>query len=169
MYEDYFNYIMALGAGFMFLIGVFSLIGVVAHIVYAIFVGNALNKIGYKNWWFVWIPFLRQYAIADIVKGEDGLVDVSGFRFEEKLYKFYWLVPIMIASFNFIIPVGAILGLVINSVCGAICYKKLYSYFETVNESDVLTQIILYTSGLFPIVPLIKCIMLSGKDPIETI
>jgi hypothetical protein len=121
----------------------------------AIVMMKALKEIGYKYPWFVWIPFLNSYAIADLAKGdENGLVDIQGLKFDVRAYKFYWVIPTMISAFTlFYIPVGAIAGLAISAICGAICYKEFYSHFETIEKKD---EWICYLTGVFPIIAPIK-------------
>lgn len=152
----------SMGAWFIVLAVFILLIGIAIYVANAIIMMNALKKIGYKHPWFVWIPFLSSYAIADLAKeDENGLVTIQGLKFDIKAYKFYWLLPTMIGSFSILfIPVGSIVGLVINACCGAICYKEFYSNFETIEKKN---EWICYLTGVCPIIAPIKYLLCKNK------
>ena len=152
--EVFFN-LFTMGVGFIILAIFILLIAAAIYVFNSLFMMKALTHIGYKHPWFAWIPFLNSYAIADLAKGdENGLIDILGWKFDVRAYKFYWALPIMISSFSiFMIPLGSILGLAINAVCGAICYKEFYSNFETIDKKN---EWVCYVTGICPIIAPIK-------------
>ena len=157
-----FSLLSSISVGFIVLCIFFSLFSIAIYVANAIIMTKALTEVGYKYPWFSWIPFLKSYAIADLLKAdENGLIVVGGLKFDIKVYKFYWLASLMVSSFVFfVIPVGAIVSIAINAFCGALCYKELYSNFEIIDKKN---EWICYLTGIIPIIAPIKYLIYKNK------
>lgn len=134
--------------------GMFLVVVIVAIAMYvwgALVTQKVLRYLGYKNPWMAWIPYVSNYAIADVIRGEDNTTDAFGIKIPSMLFNFWWFIVAVIVN---IPKVGNVAATIISVLCLAVCYTKIYARCEEKSESD--TQLIGILSGIFPIIALIK-------------
>ena len=139
----------------LMLLGGFAVVAVIAVI--AIYVWTAvvyqkvLKHLGYKNPWMAWIPYVNNYAVADVIRGDNDKTNVLGLELPYMLFNFWWLIGIVITR----IPnVGSILYLALQIICLGTCFKTIYAKCEQKDPSEVAA--LAYVSGFIPIIALIK-------------
>ncbi len=112
---------------------------------------KVLKHMGYSNPWMAWIPYVNNYAIADVIRGENDKTDVLGLELPSMLFNFWWLIGIVVAR---IPSVGSILFLALQIICLGTCFKTIYARCEQKDPNEVAA--LAYVSGFIPIIALIK-------------
>ena len=98
-----------------------------------------------------WIPYVNNYAVADVIRGDNDKTNVLGLELPSMLFNFWWLIGIVITR----IPnVGSILYLALQIICLGTCFKTIYAKCEQKDPSEVAA--LAYVSGFIPIIALIK-------------
>ena len=98
-----------------------------------------------------WIPYANNYAVADVIRGDNDKTNVLGLELPSMLFNFWWLIGIVITR----IPnVGSILYLALQTICLGTCLKTIYAKCEQKDPSEVAA--LAYVSGFIPIIALIK-------------
>jgi hypothetical protein len=104
-----------------------------------------------------WIPFVRLYAFADVAADNQESVHMFGsISVPAVLYKFWWVVWIVLPFVPFI---GSLASTVVLVVFLGNCYVKMYARLEGTTEQE--QQVIGYLSGFLPIIAIVK--FLAGK------
>ena len=127
---------------------------------------RALQSAKYEKAWMAWIPYARNYALADVTKDEGDKTRVlNAFEVPNWCYQFYWVIPLVLAFVG--LPSG--LEWILNIACSVIfagtIYTKLYAWHDKVSEDDKRTLGIV--SGIFPIVYLVILSGWKAEDTIE--
>ena len=118
---------------------------------------KALKALGYSKAWMAWIPFVRLYAFADVAADNQENVHMFGsISVPAVLYKFWWVVWIVLPFVPFI---GSLASTVVLVVFLGNCYVKMYARLEGTTEQE--QQVIGYLSGFLPIIAIVK--FLAGK------
>ena len=84
----------------LMLLGGFAVVAVI--VVIAVYVWTAvvyqkvLKHLGYKNTWMAWIPYANNYAVADVIRGDNDKTNVLGLELPSMLFNFWWLIGIVI-------------------------------------------------------------------------
>lgn len=152
-----YKYGVNLGGTFFVIVIVILGIFLAAYVIGAVAYQRGLRLCGYSKPWMAWIPFARQYALADAVGDADGNTTVLGFQIPSMVFNFWWVLQI---AANWIPSVGTVISLVIGVICMGSCFGKMYSAIEGKAEED--TVAIGYVSGIFPIVAIVK--FLAAKE-----
>ncbi len=138
-------------------LAVFLVIGLVVYVLSSLAHMKALKALGYSKAWMAWIPFVRLYAFADVAADNQESVHMFGsISVPAVLYKFWWVVWIVLPFVPFI---GSLASTVVLVVFLGNCYVKMYARLEGTTEQD--QQVIGYLSGLLPIIAIVK--FLAGK------
>lgn len=140
--------------------GLLIVLGIAYYVLFSLTHYKALKKLGYANAWLAWIPFGVNYACADVATMGDGeQVKVIGtLEVPKTVFKFWWVISLILIF----IPLGFIataLNLALGIICDGLCYTRLYMMLEGKSESE--EQVIGYISGAFPIVAVIKFLMMK--------
>ena len=118
---------------------------------------KALKALGYDKAWMAWIPFAQQYALADVVAGNQDSVTLFGtFSVPVMLYKFWWG---LLFICPFIPVVGTLASMALTIIFLGNCYVKIYVRLDGTSEQE--QQVIGYLSGFLVIIAVIK--FLAGK------
>jgi len=126
--------LLALGAVYVV---VLVIIGI-AYYVWSSFVTyRVLQSANYDKAWMAWIPYARNYALADVTKDEGDKTKVlNAFEVPNWLYQFYWVVPLILLF----VKLPGTLEWIINIACSVIflgtIYKKLFAWHDRVAEED---------------------------------
>ena len=149
--------LVGLGVGVIILVVV---IAVAAYVLNSISHMKALKALGYDKAWLAWIPYGVYFACADVVtNGEEPVRLFDKFEVPAIVFRHWWIVPV---AFLFI-PLNETLVNVINFVLNLVflgcSYAKMYARLEGKQENE--TQVIGCVSGVFPIVAIVKFLMLK--------
>lgn len=147
------------GAG-LAAIAIASLVGIACYVLFSLSHYKALKRLNYANAWLAWIPYVVNYAMADAVTVNDGeqIRLIGSVEIPKQLYKFWWLIAILLPF----IPlgfVGTILNLALGIICGGFSYIRMYAMLDAKSESE--EQVIGYISGAFPIVAVVKFLIMK--------
>ncbi len=138
-------------------LAVFLVIGLVVYVLSSLAHMKALKALGYSKAWMAWIPFVRLYAFADVAADNQESVHMFGLiSVPAVLYKFWWVVWIVLPFVPFI---GSLASTVVLVVFLGNCYVKMYARLEGTTEQE--QQVIGYLSGFLPIIAIVK--FLAGK------
>lgn len=138
-------------------LAVFLVIGLVVYVLSSLAHMKALKALGYSKAWMAWIPFVRLYAFADMAADNQESVHMFGsISVPAVLYKFWWVVWIVLPFVPFI---GSLASTVVLVVFLGNCYVKMYARLEGTTEQE--QQVIGYLSGFLPIIAIVK--FLAGK------
>lgn len=138
-------------------LAVFLVIGLVVYVLSSLAHMKALKALGYSKAWMAWIPFVRLYAFADVAADNQESVYMFGsISVPAVLYKFWWVVWIVLPFVPFI---GSLASTVVLVVFLGNCYVKMYARLEGTTEQE--QQVIGYLSGFLPIIAIVK--FLAGK------
>ena len=138
-------------------LAVFLVIGLVVYVLSSLAHMKALKALGYSKAWMAWIPFVRLYAFADVAADNQESVHMFGsISVPAVLYKFWWVVWIVLPFVPFI---GSLASTVVLVVFLGNCYVKMYARLEGTTEQE--QQVIGYLSGFLPIIAIVK--FLAGK------
>ncbi len=138
-------------------LAVFLVIGLVVYVLSSLAHMKALKALGYSKAWMAWIPFVRLYAFADVAADNQESVHKFGsISVPAVLYKFWWVVWIVLPFVPFI---GSLASTVVLVVFLGNCYVKMYARLEGTTEQE--QQVIGYLSGFLPIIAIVK--FLAGK------
>lgn len=138
-------------------LAVFLVIGLVVYVLSSLAHMKALKALGYSKAWMAWIPFVRLYAFADVAADNQDSVHMFGsISVPAVLYKFWWVVWIVLPFVPFI---GSLASTVVLVVFLGNCYVKMYARLEGTTEQE--QQVIGYLSGFLPIIAIVK--FLAGK------
>ena len=127
-------------------LAVFLVIGLVVYVLSSLAHMKALKALGYSKAWMAWIPFVRLYAFADVAADNQESVHMFGsISVPAVLYKFWWVVWIVLPFVPFI---GSLASTVVLVVFLGNCYVKMYARLEGTTEQE--QQVIGYLSGFLP-------------------
>ena len=123
---------------------------------------KVLKHMGYKNAWMAWIPYANNYAIADVIRGEDGQTDVLGCKIPSVVFNFWWLIAAAVMS---VPKVGSIAYIILQILCLGTCYKGIFAACEGKDQKEVGS--IAYIAGFMPVIALIKFSLYKFQDKTE--
>lgn len=133
----------------MLMLGVAGIICIIGWVLSGIAHMKMLRLVGYAYPWMAWIPFLKYYAMADAIPGDE--VRLFGTSMSKRLFSFWW-------ALTFIVPlipaVGTILNVVLTVICLGQCYTVLFAVTDRRDISE--TTVIGHISAAFPIVAVFK-------------
>lgn len=149
--------LFGLGIGAILLVLV---IAVAVYVLNSISHMKALKALGYDKAWLAWIPYGVYFACADVVTdGEEPVRLFDKFEVPAIVFRLWWLVPVAFL----VIPLNGTLESVINFALNVVflgcSYAKMYARLEGKQENE--TQVIGCVSGVFPIVAIVKFLMLK--------
>jgi len=129
-------------------LAVFLVIGLVVYVLSSLAHMKALKALGYSKAWMAWIPFVRLYAFADVAADNQESVHMFGsISVPAVLYKFWWVVWIVLPFVPFI---GSLASTVVLVVFLGNCYVKMYARLEGTTEQE--QQVIGYLSCFLPMI-----------------
>lgn len=149
----------ALGLGLGVII--FALVIVVAvYVVNAIAHMKALKALGYDKAWLAWIPYGIYFGLADsVTDGQDKVKLFNSFEVPAMIFRLWWIVPLALLFIPLNDTLVNIINLALNIVFLGCTYAKMYARLENKQESD--TQVLGCVSGVFPIIAIVKFLILK--------
>lgn len=160
MSYDYDAASAALGVfgGMMIGVAIFALIIAIAiYVVSSLAYMKAMKMSGYAYPVAAWVPFWRDYAIADTACAGQDPVSLFGLSCPALLLKLYWLITLALSFVLNGSSVGNILVYIVNALFLAQIFTTLFARFEGKEEADC--RVIGIVSGLLPIVAWVKFLM----------
>lgn len=149
--------LLGLGVGVILLVIV---IAVAVYVLNSISHMKALKALGYSKAWLAWIPYGVYYACADVVtEGEEPVRLFDKFNVPAIVFRLWWIVPVAFLFIPLNETLVSIINFVLNVVFLGCSYAKMFARLEGKQENE--TQVIGCVSGIFPIVAIIKFLMLK--------
>lgn len=160
MSYDYDAAYAALGVfgGMMIGVAIFALIIAIAvYVVSSLAYMKAMKMCNYAHPVAAWIPFWRDYAIADTSCDGRDTVSLFGLPCPALLLKLYWLITLALSFVLSGSSIGNLLVYIINAIFLAQIFITLFARFEGKEEPDC--RVIGIVAGLLPIVAWVKFFM----------
>lgn len=156
---DYAAAILGMGLGLGVLLFLFVIL-VACYVLCSFSHMKALKALGYDKPWLAWIPYGVWFACADSVSiGEDSVKLFGNVSVSAMIFKIWWIVPLVLAFLPINGSVYNVINVLLRVAFLGCAYTKMYARLEYKAESD--TQAVGYVSGLFPIVAVVKFLMLK--------
>lgn len=135
-------------------------IAVAVYVLNSISHMKALKALGYDKAWLAWIPYGVYFACADVVTdGEEPVRLFDKFEVPAIVFRLWWLVPVGFLLIPLNSTFESVINFALNLVFLGCSYAKMYARLEGRQENE--TQAIGCVSGVFPIVAIVKFLMLK--------
>ena len=136
---------------YLFFISILLIIA--SYILISIAYSKALKLMHYQKTWMGWIPVVKNYALADCIKSDNGKITFLNSEMDSTVFNVLCLI-MGILQFSSINSPTSILYYIAKTLLLGTCFTHIYAYVEGKNKTE--TAAIGYVSGLFGIVAIFK-------------